>query len=311
MDDSPAHPTSRPRHTGPASSSARTHTQPWSTGASVQSLITKSNEAKERHDFDKVKSLPLQIPDKTIFEPLLEALDIARQSLIQPNKDLEREAKKAELKGDWQTAKSLLSRIVGEDGPFLVLALEYSRTRLGWELEAEEYMEQLKKEYPDPCLEQVELDHNYEDAKMTGNPRRIGHHQGLLRVYKRKYGSLWDKPDDFRKAFQIMAADRRRTREKAWYTPPARAGKTELESQSQSQSQFRPQPQPESDSGFDSRAGLQSETGARSQSQSRHQPQQLDIAEGLHVLKVRTEARPQPQSQQPDIDQGLALLDRA
>lgn len=68
----------------------------------MQSLITKSNEAKERHDFDKVKSL--------------------------------------------------LSRIVGEDGPFLVLELEYSQTRLGWELEAEEYMEQLKKEYPDSCL---------------------------------------------------------------------------------------------------------------------------------------------------------------
>lgn len=101
----------------------------------------------------------------------------------------------------------------------------------------------------------MELGHNYEDAKMTGNPRRVGHHQGLLRAYKRKYGSLWDKPNGFRKAFQIMAADRRRARDKAWYAHPARARKTELESQSQ----------------------------------SRHQPQ----------------------SQQPDIDQGLALLDRA
>jgi hypothetical protein len=173
------------------------------------------------------------------------------------------------MKGDWQTAKSVLSRIVGEDGPFLLLTLDYSRTQLEWELEkTEEYIEQLK-EYPDPCFELVGLDHNYENAEMTGNPRRIGHHQGLFRAYKRKYGSFWGRPDDFRKA-QIMAADRRSARDKAWYAHPTRARKTELESQPQ----------------------------------SRPQPQQVDIAEGLRVLeRVQTEARPQPQSPQPDIDQ--------
>ncbi|KAJ5188384.1 hypothetical protein N7472_007398 [Penicillium cf. griseofulvum] len=35
--------------------------------------------------------------------------------------------------------------------------------------ESEEAMEQLKKKYPDPRLEQVELDHNLECAEMSGN----------------------------------------------------------------------------------------------------------------------------------------------
>ncbi|KGO68236.1 hypothetical protein PITC_046620 [Penicillium italicum] len=305
-DDMPSHPPSRPRYTGPASSSTRTHTQPLLTEASVQSLIAKSNEAKERHDFDKAKSLLLQIPDKKTFEPLLEELDKARESQIKTNKDIERQAREAELKGDWKTAKVLLSRVAGEDGSFLLLALEYSRTRLeggGWDLSDEidpsQYLEQLKKKYPHPSLKQVELDQEFEYAKETGNPQRIGHHQGMLRAYKRKSGSFWEEPDDFRKAFSIMAVDRRHARDKAWYAHPPRARKTDLGSPSR--------PQPGSGSGLDSRAGLGSETEARSQSQSRPQPRQLDSILG----RARTQARSQPQSPQPDIEKEVALLDKA
>ncbi|EKV06192.1 hypothetical protein PDIG_79700 [Penicillium digitatum PHI26] len=174
----------------------------------------------------------------------------------------------AESKCDWQTAKSLLSRVAGEDGFFLLLTLEYSRLRLEWETcEAEDLLGQMKTKYPHPILKQVELDHNYEGAKVTGNPQRIGHHQGLRRAYKRKFGSFWNEPDDFRKAFQIMAAEMRLARNKVWYAHPARARRTELQSHSQHGS----------NSGLDSRAGLGSETESRSQSQSRHQPQQVDI----------------------------------
>ncbi|KGO53569.1 hypothetical protein PEX2_061770 [Penicillium expansum] len=302
-DDLPSHPPSQPRHTGPASSSVHTHAQNLLTGTTVQSLIAKGNEAKEQHDFDKAKSLLLQIPDKTIFGPLLEELDEARESQIQTNKDFERQAKKAELEGDWETAKSLLSRVVGEDGSFLLLALEYIRTRRTWkQFEAQEYLEQLKKEYPHPIFKQVELDHDYENAKITGNPRRIGYHQGLLRAYKRKSGSVWDEPDDFRKAFQLIASDMRHARDKVWYAHPARAGRTELQSQ----------PQPEFYSGFNSHAGLESEAEVRSQSQPRYQPQQIDIPEVLRILeRARTQAQAQPRSQRPNIDQELALLDRA
>ncbi|KAG0154998.1 hypothetical protein PDIDSM_571 [Penicillium digitatum] len=74
----------------------------------------------------------------------------------------------------------------------------------------------MKTKYPHPILKQVELDHNYEGAKVTGNPQRIGHHQGLRRAYKRKFGSFWNEPDDFRKAFQIMAAEMRLARNKVW-----------------------------------------------------------------------------------------------
>ncbi|KAJ5382527.1 hypothetical protein N7517_000438 [Penicillium concentricum] len=307
-DDLPVRYAARPRHTGPARSTVRTHTQPLSTRDSMQDLITKSNEAKERHDFDNAKSpLLLQISDDAVLEPLLEELDVARDIQIQTNKELEEQAKEAELKDDWQTAKSILSRIIGNDGPFLLLALEYSRTRICWKiLESEEALEQLKKEYPDPRLEQVELDHNFENAAMTGNPRRIGHHQGLLRAYKRKNGSLWEKPDDFCKIFQMMAADLRRARDKTWYAHPARARNIELQLQSGCQS--------ESDSGTYSRPGLGSETGAQPQSYCLDQPPRLDIAEGLRVLertRIQAQSQSQPQSQQPDMNQELDFLDKA
>ncbi|QQK47097.1 hypothetical protein Pdw03_1995 [Penicillium digitatum] len=133
----------------------------------------------------------------------------------------------------------------------------------------------MKTKYPHPILKQVELDHNYEGAKVTGNPQRIGHHQGLRRAYKRKFGSFWNEPDDFRKAFQIMAAEMRLARNKVWYAHPARARRTELQSHSQHGS----------NSGLDSRAGLGSETESRSQSQSRHQPQQVDIDQIKAILR--------------------------
>ncbi|KXG49058.1 uncharacterized protein PGRI_029280 [Penicillium griseofulvum] len=158
-EDRPTPLASRPRHIDPFSSSLHAHSESMCRESSVQDLITKSNEAKERHDFDKAKSLLLQISDKTVLEPLLAELDKARESQIQINRDLERRAKEAELKDERQTAKSLLSRVVGEDPSFLLLALEYSRTRKEWEIfESEEALEQLKKKYPDPRLEQVELD---------------------------------------------------------------------------------------------------------------------------------------------------------
>ncbi|KAJ5511899.1 hypothetical protein N7453_004002 [Penicillium expansum] len=266
-DDLPSHPPSQPRHTGPASSSVHTHAQNLLTGTTVQSLIAKSNEAKEQHDFDKAKSLLLQIPDKTIFGPLLEELDKARESQIQTNKDFERQAKKAELEGDWETAKSLLSRVVGEDGSFLLLALEYIRTRRTWkQFEAQEYLEQLKKEYPHPIFKQVELDHDYENAKITGNPRRIGYHQGLLRAYKRKSGSVWDEPDDFRKAFQLIASDMRHA-----------VTRCEAEVRSQPQSQYQPQQ-------IDIPEGLRILERARTQAQAQPRSQRPNIDQELALL---------------------------
>ncbi|OQE04968.1 hypothetical protein PENVUL_c028G03630 [Penicillium vulpinum] len=149
-EDSPPPISSRRRHTSPGSSSASTPPQ----ALSDQELIAKSKEAEERFDFDEAKSRLLQISNKMILGPLLEELDMARESQIQTNKNFERQAKKAELKDDWQTAKSLLSRIVGEDGPFLLLALEYSEARIDWAIgDSEELLERLKKEYPDLRLE--------------------------------------------------------------------------------------------------------------------------------------------------------------
>ncbi|CAI7628441.1 unnamed protein product [Penicillium glandicola] len=113
---------------------------------------------------------------------------------------------------------------------------------------------------------------------MTGNPAKIGHHSRLLRANKRKMGSFWEEPDDFRKVFQMMAEEMRQAREKAWIP----------ESQLQSQYQPRPQPQPE--------------------------PRELFIADGLRMLEsVRTQAQsqPQPQPQRPDTTRELDLLDRA
>jgi hypothetical protein len=293
VEDRPTHPASRPRHIDPVSSSVHAHSESMCRESSVQDLIKKSNEAKERHEFDKAKSLLLQISDKTILEPLLAELDKARESQIQINKDLERRAKEAELDDEWQTAKSLLSRVVGEDPSFLLLALEYSRTRKEWEIfESEEALEQLKKKYPDPRLEQVELDQNFENAEMSGNPRKIGHHQGLLRAYKKKNGSLWEKPDDFRKVFQLMAADMRRARDDVWYATPPRARATRLES----------------------------EAVASSQSHSRDQPPQVDMFAAPRLserarTQARSQAQPQsqsqPQSQNLDLDQELDFLDRA
>ncbi|KAF4769685.1 hypothetical protein HAV15_011299 [Penicillium sp. str.  len=193
-----------------------------------------SKEAAMRCDFDEAKSRLLQISDKAALETHLEELDMIRKAQIQTNEDFERRARETELKDDWQTAKSLLSRIVGDDGPFLLLALEYSRARIGWDApEAEEAMEQLKREYPDPRLEQVGLDENYVNAKMSGNPQRIGHYRGLLRANKRKIGTLWDEPDDFRKVYQMMAEEMRQARDKAWYARPAPAGETGPQSRPQ------------------------------------------------------------------------------
>lgn len=201
---------------------------------SDQELIAMSKEAEMRCGFDEAKSRLLQISDKAALETYLEELDMIRKAQIQTNKDFERRTREAELKDDWQTAKYLLSRIVGDDGPFLLLALEYSRARIGWDApEAEEAMEQLKREYPDPHLEQVELDENYVNAKMSGNPQRIGHYRGLLLASKRKIGTLWDEPDAFRKVFQMMAEEMRQAHDKAWYARPAPAGGTGPQSRPQ------------------------------------------------------------------------------
>ncbi|CAI7628431.1 unnamed protein product [Penicillium glandicola] len=156
-DDLPTYLSSRPRHISPNRSSARTPPQDVSERFSDQELIAKSKEAEERGDLGEAKSLLLRISDKTVFEPLFEELDTARKRQIQINKDFEREAKEAELQGDWQTANSLLSRVVGEDehGHFLLLTLEYSRSRLEWEFDTKDLMEHLRKKYPDPRLVQV------------------------------------------------------------------------------------------------------------------------------------------------------------
>lgn len=222
----PPFPSSHPQHTIHGNSSAGTYSRPPSMEVSDQELIVMSKEAAMRCDFEEAKSRLLQISDKAVLETRLEELDMIRKAQIQINEDFERQAKEAELKDDWQTAKSLLSRIVGEDGPFLLLALEYSRARVEWDAPgAEEAMEQLKREYPDPPrLEQVELDENYVNAKISGNPQRIGHYRGLLHANKRKIGTLWDDPDDFRKVFQMMAEEMRQARDKAWYARPAPAG---------------------------------------------------------------------------------------
>ena len=139
-DNLPTHYASRPRHnglasglaSGPASSSVGIHTQPSATTESVTDLIAKSQEAKEQYDYDKAKSLLLQIPDKEILEALLRDLDISRETQIRANKELERQSKEAELKSDWDMAKSKLSSIKGEDASFLLSALQFSQIRIEW-----------------------------------------------------------------------------------------------------------------------------------------------------------------------------------
>ncbi|KOS45440.1 hypothetical protein ACN38_g3652 [Penicillium nordicum] len=223
---------SHPQHTIHGNSPVDTYSRPPSMKDSDQELIAKSKEAAMRGNFDEAKSQLLRISNKAVLETHLEELDMIRKDQIQTNEDIERQAKEAELKDDWQTAKSLLSRIVGEDGPFLLLALEYSRARIEWDVpKAEEAMGQLKRKYPDPRLEQVELDESYVNADMSGNPQRVGHYRGLLRANKRKIGTLWEEPDDFRKVFQMMAEEMRQARDKAWYARPAPAGETEPQSQ--------------------------------------------------------------------------------
>ncbi|OQD95341.1 hypothetical protein PENSOL_c021G10188 [Penicillium solitum] len=68
---------------------------------------------------------------------------------------------------------------------------------------------------------------------MSGNPQRIGHYRGLLRANKRKIGTLWDEPDDFRKVYQMMAEEMRQARDKAWYARPAPTGETGPQSRPQ------------------------------------------------------------------------------
>lgn len=127
----PLSPSSHPQHTIHGNSSAGTYSRPPSMEVSGQELIAMSKEAAMRCDFDEAKSRLLQISNKAALETHLEELDMIRKAQIQTNEDFERRAREAELKDDWQTAKSLLSRIVGDDGPFLLLTLEYSRARIG------------------------------------------------------------------------------------------------------------------------------------------------------------------------------------
>ncbi|CAG8283283.1 unnamed protein product [Penicillium nalgiovense] len=268
----------QPQHTIPGSYSVDTsqrpftHSHPASTTHSDQELIEMSEGTAMQFDYDEARSRLLQISDQTVRDQRFEELDMARHTQIQINRELERQAKEAELNEDWETAKSLLSRIEGEEGPFLLLALEYSRRRPDWGLsESDEVMEQLKKKYPDPRLEQVELDENLENAKMTGNPQRIGHHRGLLRANKRKIGTLWEAPDDYRKVFQMMVQDMREASDKAWYGAPASPGEVEPRAQSESQ------------------------------------PQRLGVAGGFR-LQQRAQEQTEPQ---PDIDKELRLLDKA
>lgn len=275
-DDLPTHHASRPRHNGPASvpasSSVSIHTQPLVTTESAQDLIAKIQEAKEQYDYDKAKSLLLQIPDKKILEPLLKALDVCRETQIRTNKELEKQSKEAELKEDWAMAKSKLSSIKGEDPSFLLSALQFSRIRISWayeELDPCDLIDQIIKDYSDPRLEQVRLDNELSDAEMSGNPQRIGHYRGLLRANQRRIGVLWEKPDDFRKVFQIMAAEMRGARDKVWYANPARAKPTGFQSNS------------DDDAGSGSAPGL------------------------------GWKPRPQPRSRRPDIDKELNLLDKA
>lgn len=66
-------------------------------------------------------------------------------------------------------------------------------------------MAQLKKNHPDPRLEQVEIDEEYEISKVTGHPQRIGKYRGLFRANREKMGTFWGAPGDYRNVFEMMA----------------------------------------------------------------------------------------------------------
>ncbi|KAF4769571.1 hypothetical protein HAV15_011298 [Penicillium sp. str.  len=143
------------------------------------------------------------------------------------DEDLERQAKKAELNGDWEKARSFLSRIKGYFGEFLLTALDYSEARLNRNDEHVELLVELQGKYPDPRLTQVKLDQFLqflEHAELNGPPARAEVLCNSFVFQKMvEAGGIWNKPHYFRKVFEIMAEDIRDADDRLWYKLPPRS----------------------------------------------------------------------------------------
>ncbi|KAJ5481975.1 hypothetical protein N7475_000787 [Penicillium sp. IBT 31633x] len=205
----------------------------------------------------------------------------------------------AQSRDDWGLAKLLLSRVVSEDVRFLLLGLEYSQARLQGDLfGAYDFIEQLEKEYPDPRLQQVSFELDIKEARMRGRDDKLDHYRGLLRASRKKIGSLWRHPQDFRRVFHMMAADMRRARDKAWYAHPARAKKTAPESDSG--------PVPVPDPQFEPQFQLQSR-----HEYERQQPGTAAEPRLLQEIQAQSHPQPVPQAQaQPGSSLQLLRLRR-
>lgn len=121
------------------------------------------------------------------------------------------------MEGDWDRAKSLLSSIKSDFGKFLLLALEYTKSRLSND-EEEEYLDlirQLQQSFADPWLGAVEKAHLFHRATRLGPPGRAKAERGR--------GILWEKPDGFREIFVIIAENIRYIEGKRWYGLPLKA----------------------------------------------------------------------------------------
>ncbi|KAL2701836.1 hypothetical protein AAEP93_006134 [Penicillium crustosum] len=148
--------------------------------------------------------LLLRIPENTTYRYLLKRLNAGRSAQNEIDENLERQAKKAELNGDWEKARSLLPRIKGDFGKFPLAVLEYSEARLNRNDEHVERLVELQWKYPDPRLIQLEL------VRVEGLRDSF--------VFQRmvKTGVIWNKPDDFRKVFEMMAEDRHDAHDRLW-----------------------------------------------------------------------------------------------
>lgn len=177
-------------------------------------LIAESQNAASSGDWHQAKSLLASISNKRISSTYRRKLDLQREESIRAEDSLSREAKQAELEGDWNKAKSLLSRIKSDFGKFLLLALEYTQSRLSDDDE-EHYLDvirPLQKAFNDPWLKSVERSHLFYRAKVHGPPGRA--------VSMRGQGILWQKPDGFREVLAMIAENMRYVEEKQWYDLP-------------------------------------------------------------------------------------------
>ena len=180
-------------------------------------LIAESQNAASSGDWYEAKSLLASISNKRISGPCRRKLDLQREESIRDDEALEREAKQAELEGDWDRAKSLLSSIKSDFGKFLLLALEYTKSRLSND-EEEEYLDlirQLQQSFADQWLGAVEKAHLFHRATRLGPPGRAKAERGR--------GILWEKPDGFREIFVIIAENMRYIEGKRWYGLPLKA----------------------------------------------------------------------------------------